>query len=105
MVDHIYGRNNVLNATPRPNMFMAELEMVIDYFRGEIKKSLPAPNEIRIKYLNEFKSNLLNGIAYYEKLVPEMTEAGQAYQTAMSEELQAHRTDLEALIAQYPQLS
>jgi hypothetical protein len=105
MVDHIYGRDNVLNGTPRPNMFMAELEMVIDYFREEIKKSLPAPNDIRIKYLNEFKANLLNGIAYYEKLIPEMAGASHTYQASMAEELRAHKADLEALIAQYPQLS
>ena len=104
MVDHIYGRGNVLNEMPRPNMFVAELKMCVDYFQGEISKSLPSPSEIRSKYLNEYKDNLVAGIAYYRNLIPQMTEQGQAYRSKMMADLDSCQADLEELIGRYPGL-
>jgi hypothetical protein len=68
MIQHIYGNANVLQNTHRPNMFVKELIMYVDYFKKEI---LDISNEItaaQIKKLNAFKSNLLDGIYYYEEL-------------------------------------
>jgi hypothetical protein len=68
MVRHIYGNENVLQNTHRPNMFIKELIMYVDYLKNEI---LDISNEItaaQIKKLNAFKSNLLDGICYYEEL-------------------------------------
>jgi hypothetical protein len=68
MVRHIYGNENVLQNTHRPNMFIKELIMYVDYLKKEI---LDISNEItaaQIKKLNAFKSNLLDGICYYEEL-------------------------------------
>ena len=68
MVQHIYGNANVLQNTHRPNMFVKELIMYVDYLKKEI---LDISNEItaaQIKKLNAFKSNLLDGISYYEEL-------------------------------------
>jgi hypothetical protein len=104
MVDHVYGRGNVMNELPRPNMFVAELNMYVDYFHGEIKKSLPAPSDIRIKYLNEFKDNLQAGIAYYRSLIPQMTEQSPEYRSQMKLDLHSCQTDLEVLIDRYPEL-
>ena len=68
MIQHIYGNANVLQNTHRPNMFVKELTMYVDYLKKEI---LDISNEIttaQIKKLNAFKSNLLDGIYYYEEL-------------------------------------
>ena len=68
MVRHIYGNENVLQNTHRPNMFIKELIMYVDYLKKEV---LDISNEIsaaQIKKLNAFKSNLLDGISYYEAL-------------------------------------
>jgi hypothetical protein len=94
MVDHIYGRSNILNGTPRPNMFMAELKMSLEYFRGEIKKSLPSPTDVRIRYLHDYKANLLEGMVYYAKLIPEMTGLSQPYRESMLQTLEAHKAEL-----------
>src|ERR1019366_6549314 len=34
MVDHIYGRINILNAVKRSNMFVNELKMYVDYLEN-----------------------------------------------------------------------
>jgi hypothetical protein len=68
MIQHIYGNANVLQNTHRPNMFVKELTMYVDYLKKEI---LDISNEIttaQIKKLNAFKNNLLDGISYYEEL-------------------------------------
>jgi hypothetical protein len=68
MIQHIYGNANVLQNTHRPNMFVKELIMYVDYLKKEV---LDISNEItaaQIKKLNAFKWNLLDGISYYEEL-------------------------------------
>ena len=68
MVDHIYGRMNLLNATYRPHMFIKELKMYVEYFIKEVQKTLPDPSEKQRQYFNEFKKNIfeeLNIIVSY----------------------------------------
>ena len=68
MVQHIYGNASVLTVTNRPNLFVKELKMYLDYLKNEI---LSVTEEItlgQIKKWNLFKNNLLLGIGYYEDL-------------------------------------
>lgn len=66
MIDHIYGRKNLLNALPRPHMFVNELNLYIDYLKKAISDF--KPDAKRSKYLANFKNNLLEGVEYYRKL-------------------------------------
>lgn len=73
MVGHIYGENNLLNDTYRPNMYVKELGMYIDYLNKEINNTEPeAINERKLKYFNSFKDNLLSGIEYYKTMLPKL---------------------------------
>lgn len=65
MVDHIYGRINILNSLQRPHMFINELKLYIDYFKKKIKTDIVAINDKQEKYYQKCKTNLLNGISYY----------------------------------------
>lgn len=67
MADHIYGRTRLLNSAKRPHVFVNELELYVNYYREELKKSAPSPAQIR--YLDNFRNALLQGIEYYMKLV------------------------------------
>ena len=40
MVDHIYGRVNVITRKDRPNMFIKELNLYIDYLKNKIEEKL-----------------------------------------------------------------
>ena len=68
MVQHIYGNASVLRVTDRPNLFVKELKMYMDYFRNEIKEAASEITTPQIKKLQAFKNNMLDGIAYYENL-------------------------------------
>ena len=68
MVDHIYGRINILNTQDRPNLFVKELSLYVDYLKAELDKSLTQINAKQERYLKTFQQNLLAGIAYYQQI-------------------------------------
>ena len=88
MVNHIYGKINLLNDTYRPNLFVKELGIYVDYLKNEIEESVETINERKLKYFEEFKNNLLSGIEYYDTLVNEMKEESEIYKNKMKEELE-----------------
>jgi hypothetical protein len=92
MVDHIYGKSNVLNATYRPHMFIKELGMYIDYLNNEIEESIQTLNAKKVKYFIGFKANLNSGIEYYETLVGEMKEESDALKSKFKEELEQFKS-------------
>lgn len=78
MVGHIYGKINLLNDTYRPNMYIKELGMYIDYLIKELNNCVPEDvNERKIKYFATFKENLLSGIEYYKTLLPKLKDNTQ----------------------------
>ncbi len=68
MVDHIYGRINIINSD-RPHMFIKELKMYIDYLRNLISEATMPIEERQRKYFLTFQENLNNGIEYYNELL------------------------------------
>jgi len=68
MTQHIYGNASVLRVLNRPNMFIKELKMYLDYLKNEIKEVSEEITSGQIKKLNTFKNNLMEGIGYYENL-------------------------------------
>lgn len=68
MLAHIYGNKSILRANNRPNLFVKELKMYIDYFRNEINNISGEITNAQLKKWTVFKTNLLEGIAYYENL-------------------------------------
>ena len=68
MIDHIYGRINILQRKDRPNMFVKELQLYIDYLKDKIAENRIAPTPKQTNYLNRFADNLMDGISYYNGL-------------------------------------
>ncbi len=92
MIDHIYGRANILNTLPRPNMFINEAELYIDYLKNAIDKSIATMNAKQSKYLNTFKTNLLSGIEYYKNLASEFKKEKDQYIYQFKEQLSIQET-------------
>ncbi|MFC3334312.1 hypothetical protein [Flavobacterium palustre] len=68
MIQHIYGNATVLRNTNRPNLFIKELKMYIDYLKNDIQAITEEINTAKTKKLESFKNNLLEGIEYYQNL-------------------------------------
>ena len=100
MLGHIYGRLNLLNDTYRPNMFIKELKMYVDYFIQEVQKSVE-PNDKQIAYLNEFRSNMLDGIKYYKELFPTMIEETENYKQRCLFELEMFNQKIDDFVEKH----
>ncbi len=72
MVRHIYGKLNLLEGVNRPSMFVNEIKLYVDYLKKDIDNSLRDMSDKKVKQLDKFKEQLLNGIGYYESLMPEL---------------------------------
>jgi hypothetical protein len=68
MVKHIYGKANVMTDSNRPNLFVKELKMYIDYLKNEISETTADLTAGQIKKWNAFKNNMLEGIGFYQTL-------------------------------------
>ncbi len=87
MVDHIYGRTDLLNKLNRPNMFLNELNLYVDYLKKEIAKNMNSINAKQAKYFLNFKTNLESGIAYYKNLIPKIKIETEEYLNRMKDDL------------------
>jgi hypothetical protein len=68
MIDHIYGRSNIISRDDRPNMFIKELSLYIDYFKEKIEEASRPFTDRQIKYFEKFRKNMIDGIEYYKDL-------------------------------------
>jgi len=68
MIRHIYGKTTVLSETYRPNMFVKELQMYVTYLKNDIATYTDELSIKSIKKWSAFKSNLLDGVGYYQQL-------------------------------------
>ena len=75
-------------------MFFNELKMYIDYLKAEIQKSRNKLTEKQFNYFSSFRTNLLDGIGYYNQLINKMTAEVEGKKKKMEEEIEA----LKALI-------
>lgn len=97
MVDHIYGRVNLITHPNRPNMFVKELALYIDYLVKKLEESTKPFSVQTEQFFDSFSSNLIDGINYYKKIIPEIIEETEHVKEKMIEELQS----LEDKIASY----
>ena len=72
IIDHIYGRINVITRTDRPNMFIKELSLYIDFLKTKIEETKDSMTNKQEKYLLTFVKNLNDGINYYYSLFADL---------------------------------
>ena len=61
MVDHIYGRMNLITDSARPNMFIKELKLYIDYFSKKVEENLEPISAQREEFLEFIQSKSARG--------------------------------------------
>ncbi len=68
MIDHIYGRTRIMDDTHRPNLFVKELNLYLDYLKNQLTEAGNDWDKKQQKYFQKFKQNMEAGISYYENL-------------------------------------
>lgn len=68
ITDHIYGRDKMITRTDRPNMFIKELHIYIDFLQKKLEDAKISMDINQKRYLVKFTNNLEEGVAYYKNL-------------------------------------
>jgi hypothetical protein len=79
MIDHIYGKTNILSSLKRSNMFVNELNLYVDHLKKELSTCRENISKIQSRHFENFKKNLLDGIDYYRQLSKEFKRENQSY--------------------------
>jgi len=72
MIGHIYGRETITFKFNRPNLFINELHLYVDYLKKDLSGQLHDLNAKKTKYFEKFREELFKGINYYRDLIPEL---------------------------------
>jgi hypothetical protein len=105
MIDHIYGRANVITSADRPNMFVKELNIYLDFLKeklDEVKNSFDAKQE---KYFLTFSGNIEDGINYYQDLFIEIKGRFDNIKTSILSDLDESKEVLQDIFKQIEKLS
>jgi len=97
LVDHIYGRTNVIKRKDRPNMFVKEIDVYIKYLKDkidEVKQDMTTKQE---KYFLTFIENLNQGIQYYTELFNNLKGYFEDEKADIFKKLQLFRQQLQQL--------
>ena len=105
MTDHIYGRINVITRTDRPNMFIKELNIYIDYLNNKIEEARDSMSVKQEKYLTNFANNLNEGITYYHQLFVEVKHKYEDTKKSILVELATSKKALNLLSFEIENLS
>lgn len=68
MVNHIYNKNNESLSKNRPNMFIKELNLYLDYLKNKIDENKTDYTKAQEIVIERFINNLQLGIEYYNNL-------------------------------------
>ena len=95
MTDHIYGRLSVVNEAVRPNLFVKELQLYVDYLKNAIAETPRPFSDKQQKYFQLFQRNLDEGIAYYRNLYSDFEQKVAVLKNDVLAELDAIRAELQ----------
>ncbi|MCK5781003.1 MAG: hypothetical protein KAH10_00295 [Flavobacteriales bacterium] len=105
MVGHIYGRKNIITRDDRPNMFVKELSLYIDYFKNQLSELSVESSKKEIMGLKKFQRNLNAGIEYYLDMFDSATTAAIEHRDKILFDFIALRDDLNKLTIQTIQVT
>lgn len=88
MVKHIYGKLNLLEGISRPNMFVNEIKLYIEYLRKDAETNIREITVKKTKQLEKFKEQLIIGINYYKDLLPDLMTMSKAIDSSVQDELE-----------------
>lgn len=97
MVGHIYGRNNIIERTDRPHMFLKELQLYIDYFKNKVEEVKTDFNKKQANSLMTFNENLKQGVEYYQQLFNGIKSRFLNSKAQILKDLEQHQQMIEEL--------
>jgi hypothetical protein len=97
ITDHIYGRINVISRTDRPNLFIKELYIYIEYFQEKVQGLKMPIHKKEEKYFSSFTKNMNAGILYYQQLFHQMHDSFKEIKDTVLKELEICTEELQQI--------
>jgi hypothetical protein len=97
MVDHIYGRQDLLKNVARPSIFINELRLYIAHLTTYIQSNKQDLDTKKEKYIQKFKAELLDGVAYYQNLREALFETNAKEYHNFSQQLEEAKDQINTL--------
>ncbi|MGD9931019.1 MAG: hypothetical protein AB7U05_13455 [Mangrovibacterium sp.] len=97
MINHIYGKVNLLKGVKRPNLFLKELKMYVDYLENKLADLGQSQDEKQFSYYRAFRKNMQDGISYYKQLFNKYDNKLQEMKKDALVELENFNKKLESL--------
>jgi len=94
MIDHIYGRINIIQHDDRPHMFMKELSLYVTYWTELLNEGKAIANKKKQDYIKTFYDNLINGISYYRDLTARLNEEFASIGSKLTHQLEQVESQL-----------
>ncbi len=104
MINHIYGKSDFSNDN-RPNMFVKELNIYIDYLKNKFEESKDSMSNKQEKYLSNFASNLKEGISYYQNMFTNLKDTFETTKSVILSELVFSAEKLQLLRVEIDRIS
>lgn len=101
LVGHIYGKTDLLAGVKRPNLFINELNLYVEYYTKEREIYLKNPIPKKWKYLQNFAKQILVGIDYYKTLVDDFTDESEAYRQEMMDQLATSEEQVRGFVMEF----
>lgn len=105
MTDHIYGRDYMITRTDRPNMFIKELHIYIDFLKDKLEEAKKSINKKEEKYLVNFTNNMKEGVLYYQNLFATVTHSFEDIKESVLNELEISVSTLQNISSEIETLS
>jgi len=105
MTDHIYGRDNMITRKDRPNMFIKELYIYLDFLKNKLEEAKTGMNKKEEKYLVTFTNNMKEGILYYQNLFKNFTNTFYEKKQAVLNDLDNGIKTLQDIYSEIERLS
>lgn len=96
MVDHIYGRINLIKCNNRPHMFVKELQLYMNYLKEQLDEN-PDLSKKLSRQLEKFRKNLMGGISYYKDLSSQYKEKFQEVKAEFILQLDSMEKELQSI--------
>jgi hypothetical protein len=97
MVDHIYGKFNLKLEIDRPHVFIKELQLYVSHLKKEFDSFLEDKPAKKEAYLDKFKTNLIQGVNYYQKLVNDFQLDSEEIMDKIKQHLSTLQVEIESL--------
>jgi len=97
IIGHIYGESNVIKRTDRPNIFIKELTIYIDFIKTKVEEAGSSIDVKQKKYNALFVKNLKDSIVYYREVFSNNVNEFESSKSKIMNDLEINESILNQL--------